>query len=155
MRKRKRNPKRKISPSIDEEIVERLVQKIVYAGSSAHKRSPGNFGLKPPMQPRINATLCEVTQISDPRLAIKLLRKGVKLGLISVQMRNGFPQNIWAVSENGYALEAQLGNQENGEYHGYPMDSENDKDPLAGEVKRRIVPSERHISYRCGRVVGI
>jgi hypothetical protein len=52
-------------------------------------------------------------------------------------MRNGFPQNIWAVSENGYALEAQLGNQENGEYHGYPMDSENDKDPLAGEVKRR------------------
>ncbi len=45
--------------------------------------------------------------------------------------------------KNGYALEAQLGNQENGEYHGYPMDGESDKDPLAVEVKRRLKESSQ------------
>lgn len=36
-------------------------------------------------------------------------------------MRNGWPQNVWAVSESGDAFEAQLENQDTGTYHGYPM----------------------------------
>ena len=42
-------------------------------------------------------------------------------GLVSVQIRGRFPQNIWAVTEAGHPLEAQLENQEQGTYHGYPM----------------------------------
>ena len=65
---------------------------------------------------------------------MRLLRKGAKLGLISVQERKGLPQNIWAVSPNGIALEAQLDNVEAATYHGYPMGS---GDPLASEILAR------------------
>jgi hypothetical protein len=40
---------------------------------------------------------------------------------VSEQVRNGFPQNIWAVSSDGVPLETQLENAEQGIYHGYPM----------------------------------
>jgi len=40
---------------------------------------------------------------------------------MSINEKNGWPQNIWAVDENGHPLEAQLENQETGAYHGYPI----------------------------------
>jgi hypothetical protein len=36
-----------------------------------------------------------------------------------MQERDGWPQNVWAVTERGEPLEAQLEGQ--GVYHGYPM----------------------------------
>jgi hypothetical protein len=133
MRKRKCNHKRKIADSSEAVILQSLSKRVVYAGNPAHKKNPGDFGLTPPAQPRLNRNLCDATGIH--RLsAMKLLRKGVKLGLLSVQHRGEFPQNIWAVSDNGVALEAALENIESGTYHGYPMEA---IDPLAVEVKRR------------------
>lgn len=134
MRKRKLNPKRRICLTVDSETVGQLAQMVVYKGNPVHKRNPGDYGLTPTAQPRANKTLCDVSQIFEVRRALALLREGVKQGLVSVQTRNGFPQNIWAVSQNGYALEAQLENWEIGAYHGYPMETE---DPLALEVKKR------------------
>ncbi len=55
-------------------------------------------------------------------------------GLISVQTRGQFPQNIWSVTESGCPLEAQLENQELGTYHGYPMPS---TDPFRDAVLLR------------------
>ena len=41
--------------------------------------------------------------------------------MVSVQQRGGWPRNVWAVDANGIAYEAQLSNQDSGQYHGYPM----------------------------------
>ena len=133
MHKRKFNPKRRIVNSTDEARLQALSQRVVYVGNPAHKKHPGDFGLTPPAQPRLNKTLCDGTQVKL-QSAMRLLRKGAKLGLISVQERDGLPQNIWAVSSDGIALEAQLDNVEAATYHGYPMGS---GDPLANEILTR------------------
>jgi hypothetical protein len=133
MRKRKFNPKRRILNSTNEEQLQTLSQLVVYVGNPAHKKHPGDFGLTPPAQPRLNKTLCDGTQV-NLQAAVRLLRTGAKLGLISIQERHGLPQNIWAVSQNGIALEAQLDNVEAATYHGYPMGS---GDPLATEILAR------------------
>lgn len=133
MRKRKFNPKRRMIEDGDEERLLALSKKVVYVGSPIHKKHPGDYGLTPPAQPRMNRNLCDGTQV-DRRLATRLLRNGARLGLISVQERNGFPQNIWAISPLGVALEAQLDNEEAATYHGYPMEL---SDPLAAKVLSR------------------
>jgi hypothetical protein len=46
--------------------------------------------------------------------------------MLSVQQRNGWPQNVWAVSAAGEPFEAQLENPERGDYHGYPMAADDD-----------------------------
>ena len=55
-------------------------------------------------------------------------------GVVSTQTRGQWPQNVWAVTATGLALEAQLGNQERGAYHGYPMPA---SDPFREEVLAR------------------
>ena len=134
MRKRKYNPKRRIRDSVQKDELKSLATKVSYTGNPAHKKHPGDFRLTPPAQPRLNKTLCDVTQIIEHRVALDLLRKGIKLGLISAQDRGGLPQNIWAVSGNGIALEAQLDNVETCAYHGYPMGT---GDPLASEIVKK------------------
>lgn len=49
-------------------------------------------------------------------------------GLVSVQWRGDFPQNIWSVysvADDAWVIEAQLGNQVQAVYHAYPL-PEND-----------------------------
>lgn len=53
-----------------------------------------------------------------PKLS-DLLREGLRRGVFSPQERNGWPQNVWAVTEKGEPLEAQR--ETDGVYHGYPM----------------------------------
>ena len=55
-----------------------------------------------------------------------MLKRGVLQGFISEQTRGDFPQNIWAVTEDGNPLEAQLENRAQGVYHGYPMPMNDD-----------------------------
>lgn len=99
-----------------------LADRVKYGGNPEHKRNPGDFGLTPPLQPRPDKTLCDEVKIFSRREATGLLKEGVKKGLISEQhTQNGYPQNIWAVTEEGWPLEAQLENARQGTYHGYPM----------------------------------
>ena len=110
-----------------------LSKRVIYVGSPYHKRKPGDFGLVPPALPRPDKTLCDGLEVHR-KAAQELLEKGVKAGLISVQRRGDFPQNIWAVTSTGIALEAQLDNSDRGTYHGYPMV---DGDPLIKQVLER------------------
>lgn len=128
------NPKRRIRASVDAAFIARLIESIRYSGNPEHKRNPGDYGLTPPQQPRLDKTLCDDVNISSRSEAEKLLKAGVKNKLISAQERNGFPQNIWAVTDGGRPLEAQLENQGNGTYHGYPMAK---SDPFHDEVLAR------------------
>lgn len=131
------NPKRRLRATPTKAELQgfmALAARVSYGGSPEHKRNPGDFGLDPPSQPRQGKTLCDDAQIFRRSEAESLLREGIRRGLMSVQERNGWPQNIWVVAENGVPLEAMLENQQTGTYHGYPMLSE---DPLREEVLAR------------------
>jgi hypothetical protein len=41
--------------------------------------------------------------------------------MVSEREEKGFPKNIWAVTDDGHPLEAQLENEVMGVYHGYPV----------------------------------
>lgn len=131
------NPKRKMrdKPGSTEAVeLDALASRVSYAGNSAHKRNPGDFGLTPPSQSREGKTLCDSAGIVKRSVAEALLKKGVCSGLVSVQERNGWPQNIWAVHNNDTPLEAMLENAETGTYHGYPLQRD---DPFCGEILER------------------
>ena len=65
-------------------------------------------------------TLCDAIGDFPKALAEELLRNGLIRGLVSLQVRNDWPQNVWSVHD-GVAFEAQLENGTIGTYHGYPM----------------------------------
>ncbi|WP_428150657.1 hypothetical protein [Brevundimonas sp.] len=106
------------SAEIDREA---LANRLAYGGNPVHKRNPGDFNLTPPAAPRPNKTLCDAADIFRRRLALDLLKAGVRKGLTSAWTGEGFPKHIWAVSANGVALEAKLDDARTGRYHGYPL----------------------------------
>lgn len=125
------NPKRALADNPPRDKLERLAQMVCYRGNPEHKRNPGDFGLTPPACAKRSKMLCDDAGVFSRETANRLLREGVKRGLVSKQERNGFPQNIWAVTEDKVPLEAQLENEQTGAYHGYPMDA---KDRLFPDV---------------------
>lgn len=107
-------------------VCNELIGRVSYKGNSEHKKHPNDYGLTPPTNPRPGKALCDA-QGSFPKAdAEKLLNNGVARLMVSVQRRNGWPQNIWAVNENNEAFESQLENSELGHYHGYPMPADDD-----------------------------
>lgn len=104
-------------------MLQDLAERVRYGGNPEHKRNPGDFGLTPSARLRADKTACNEVGITERRVALRLLREGIRKGLVSDQARGPeqFPQNVWAVTEDGYPLEAQLENPGTGSYHGYPM----------------------------------
>ena len=122
MRKRTSfNNKRRFKDPVDTNAINEILYRIHYGGNPEHKRNPGDFGLTPPSQPRPDKSLCDTVGIFHKAEAEKLLLDGLRRGLVSQNWRQGFPQNIWAVTEDGTTVEAQLENALKGTYHGYPM----------------------------------
>jgi hypothetical protein len=128
------NLKRFFAEGLESTDLNRWMAQATYGGNPEHKRNPGNFGLTPPASPRRDKTLCDGANIFQKRVATFLLKEGIRLGLVSGQTRQGFPQNVWAVTNQGMPLEAQLENPANGTYHGYPMP---DDDPFRDVVIAR------------------
>jgi hypothetical protein len=120
-KRRSSNPRHRFAKSLVTAKLESLAIAVQYGGNGEHKRNPGDFGLPPPLGPRPGKTLCDGANILQRKLALKLLKEGIRRGLVSEQERNGYPQNIWAVTDEGISLEAPLENRETGTYHGYPM----------------------------------
>ena len=90
------------------------------------------------MSPRPGATLCDEAGVTHKQVARELLRAGIEMGMVSRQMRDGWPQNIWAVSDDSVPFEAELENPLKGEYHGYPMQFDDGfRDVVLDEWKRR------------------
>ena len=123
---RRFNPKRRIRQDCNSDELARLASSVKYGGNPEHKRNPGDFHLNPPAQPRADKTLCDAVGIFNKSKALRLLKEGVRRGLISEQIRGEFPQNIWSVTKDGHPLEAQLENRIQGIYHGYPMPRNDD-----------------------------
>jgi hypothetical protein len=106
--------------------------KVKYKGASYHKRNPGDFGLRPPAQPRPDKTLCDEAGIRRIAEAQRLLAEGIRRGLVGDDDQSGFPKYIWAATSDDIALQACHTGQ--GEYHGYPLP---DWDPFRDKVLRR------------------
>jgi len=134
------NLKRRIACAIDAEERVRLAETVEYGGNPEHKRNPGDFGLTPPVDPRPDKTLCDKVEIFRRDEAQRLLRLGAKLGLVSERRVGAFPQNVWAVTESGVPLEAQLDNRETGRYHGYPIPETDPFREVVLEAWRRATP---------------
>ncbi len=136
LRRRTFNPKRRICTTEEfrnrQETFSARVANVRYRGNPEHKRNPGNFGLTPPGAPRPGKTLCDQVRIFNYSEALRLLQAGFQRGMVSPQERNGWPQNVWAVTDEGAPLEAQL--EGDGIYHGYPMPA---ADPFREEVLER------------------
>ena len=115
------NPKRQIARSVRQRDLNELADRVRYGGNPEHKRHPGDFALSPPSLPRADKTLCDLAGILHRAEAERLLREGIRRGLVSQRESGGFPQNVWAVAEGGLPVEAQLENAGDGTYHGYPM----------------------------------
>ena len=130
------NPKRKIAVSPDARELALWMKSARYGGNPEHKRNPGDFSLTPPSNPRADKTLCDAAGIFSRHVALKLLLAGIERGLVSLQLRKGYPQNIWSVTDDGIPLEAQLENSdgETATYHGYPMA---DSDPFRDVIVQR------------------
>jgi hypothetical protein len=139
--RRSYNPKRALvveKPDVAD--LRAMAEKVHYNGNPEHKRNAGDFALTPPSAPRPDKTLCEPAGIRSKAEALSALHAGVLRGLISIQMRGPFPQNIWSVTADGIPLEAQLDNQDAGTYHGYPMP---EADPLREIVLRAWSSNEQ------------
>ena len=121
------NPKRRMCSvgRFSTEQLSSFAARAHYAGNPEHKIRPGDYGLTPPTSPRPGKTLCDAKGEFPKAIAEELLRNGFHRGLISVKMRNDWPQNVWSVKD-GVAFEAQLENSDTGAYHGYPMPIDDD-----------------------------
>lgn len=113
-----------------------LALRVAYSGNPEHKRSPGDFGLHPPSASKPIKTLCDAANIFRRAAALEYLRQGLRQGLrrglVSKREVDGWPQNVWAVTEDGMPLEAQR--DADGSYHGYPMPAD---DPMHEAIRRR------------------
>lgn len=135
-RRNRFNTKRRLCTTGTEDSL--LARRVSDGGNPAHKRNPGDFGLTPPAaHQRADKSLCDDTGILTRTAALKLLRAGIRQGLVSEQQRNGWPQNIWAVTDAGEPVEAMLENAAQGSYHGYPMPK---NDPFRTEILARWRP---------------
>ena len=128
------NPKHRLAAKPDPAALDRLAQSVRYGGNGEHKRNRGDFNLQPPFGPRRGKTLCDGASVHTRSQALGLLQAGIRRGLVSEQVRNDFPQNVWAVTADGIPLEAQLENSETGAYHGYPMQ---EADPFRAKILAR------------------
>lgn len=119
----KTKKKTAVAPSdeYDKDTLEQMARDARYKPSPYHKSNPVAWGLPGPPQNRPDKTVCEGSGITCGRDAIKLLKSGIRCGMVSKQKRGDWPQNVWAVDAEGFVYESQLSNSGLGEYHGYPM----------------------------------
>lgn len=112
LKRRTFNPKRRLCPAealqTRREALSSRIDDLRYGGNPEHKRHPGYFGLNPPSSPRAGKTLCDRVRIHSRAEALTLLRTGLERGAFSEQERDGWPQNVRVVTEDGEPLEAQL-----------------------------------------------
>lgn len=132
------NPKRRLLTPAQAQArateLGKLADRVGYGGNPEHKKNPGDFNLTPLSNPRQGKALCDVAKIFRREQAVSLLQAGLRSGLVSDRMAGEWPKNVWSVTIDGFAVEAQLENPDLGTYHGYPMP---ETDPLSLEVKRR------------------
>ncbi len=87
--------------------------------------SPADYGFER-TNPRPTKSLCDANRTIRLAEATALLAAGINKGMISRPLDNGLPKFVWSVSDAGEAFEAKTHANTPGEYHGYPLEPEDD-----------------------------
>ena len=102
-----------------------LANNAVYVGSALHKRMPGAYGFRPPVNPRPSKSLCDDLRVIKKVEACQLLKDGIRKGLVSsVRSNEPLPKYVWSVDHDRNVFEAKLGSDG---YHGYRLDRGQEK----------------------------
>lgn len=131
------NPTRRIVEAgvLTQEHRESLLDRVRYVGSGHHKRNPLDYGLER-TNPRPTKSLCDANRSIKFAEAEALLKAGIKKAMASRLREDGLPKYIWSVSESGEAFEAKTHPNTLGQYHGYPLEAEDD-------MRRRVLEAWR------------
>lgn len=127
-RRSSQNPKRRVVAQAalpPPQQLQALADQIRYVGSGHHKRRPGDYGLER-TNPVPTKSLCDAVSVVPLANAQHWLRRGVLCGMISALGLDGLPKYIWSVAEDGRVFEAKTHPNTPGQYHGYPLEHEDD-----------------------------
>jgi hypothetical protein len=150
------NNKRRLLELPDRRLIEELLARARYVGSSKHKANPHLYGLPPFSGVRGDATLCDAHSGFLPEHIAsipEMLRRGIQAGLV------GTGGEIWTVSDTGWIYECRLTNATQAEYHGYPIRG---SEPIGEQVYRRFAswarsgarPREQALASQCRALYG-
>lgn len=133
-------PDRRISPAgaIAEGDLKALAKRLTYGGSSYHKLRANDYGLTPPSSPRPHKSPCDDVRGVPKAEAIRLLKEGLRRGMVSALAGGGVPKYIWAVAQDGLVFEAKT-HPPDTVYHGYRLldDDADMRDEVLREWKMR------------------
>lgn len=110
---------------VPQEELNRVLEQVRYGGSANHKKHPGDYGFKPPVNPRASKSLCDGLRTVLKGEAQALLISGIKCGMVSEFPSDGLPKYVWCVDEKGEPYEAKLG-EDGRTYHGYRLSNASD-----------------------------
>lgn len=121
------NPKRRVVPVelVSAEDVLRLSESARYVGSGHHKRNPADYGFER-TNPRPTKSICDMTGLVPLALAQSLMLAGIRKKMVSAILDDGFPKFIWSVTDNGQVYESKTHHNTPGQYHGYPLEKDDD-----------------------------
>lgn len=126
MSKRKgSNPKRRLAPAerLGAEAREALAHRLVYVGSALHKSKLGDYGFRPPVNPRPWKSICDGLRVVLLAEARDLFRRGILIGMFSEFSPDETPKYVWSVDPHGEVYEAKISPGTN-EYKGYRLEEE-------------------------------
>lgn len=118
--RRRDNPKARkvVAPPPDVDLAT-VAASCHYVGSPYHKMSLGFAGK--PRGSRPDAGICSSDLRNDRERVQEWLRKAVKAGHVGAYWERGFPRYVW-YRDGATVYEARQGSPGSGEYHGYPLD---------------------------------
>jgi hypothetical protein len=119
------DPRELLEPSPPLAAREALAANATLVPYAKHKKSPGEYGLKPYEGEHEDPSYCDDhagfwKKDMDER-AEMLLQRGVLAGLWGDKTKKGDPSMLWSVDNNGWLYEAQITNPGYAQYHAYPV----------------------------------
>lgn len=120
-------PDRRIVPpnTLTQDELKDIEARARYGGIAYHKLHPGDYGFNPPTSPRPSKSVCDDLRPVLKKDAARLLREGIRKGMVSRPNLGQLPKYIWAVDGNGEVYEAKTDTERADPYHGYRLgDSE-------------------------------
>lgn len=100
-----------------------VARAVNYTGSVYHKDIPSFAGKVP--RPRPDANICPRALAWQQERITQWLRDAILNGWFSEVWSKGLPTRVW-IRRDGVIYEARPTNAGNGEYHGYPLDADQD-----------------------------
>jgi hypothetical protein len=107
-----------------------VAAQVRYRPSAEHKDYPSPTGSWTLGSARSDKAKCARLAVAGWSAVQDALREAIRCGCVSRDFRGNFPSRVWAFV-NGVLHEARLTNEGSGEYHGFPLQYEEQqpKDP--------------------------